>query len=152
MADGHLNVCIECVKNGVKSRADKLSDDPAWIEKERARGREKYHRLYGPSLAPIPGEKKKKTMSKYFGNYPEKLKAKTACQKIRTPEGCHKHHWSYKEEHWLDFLILPLALHYKAHRFMRYSQAHKMYTTLSGTLLDTREKHEQYIQSIKDLL
>lgn len=149
MADGHFNVCKECVKKNVRKRADKLSADPSWVQKERNRGREKYHRLYG--YKPVDTRKKKKTIEKYNGKYPEKEKAQIASQYIKPPEGHHGHHWSYKKEHWKDIIFLPISLHYKAHRFMRYSQEHKMYFTLSGTLLDTREKHEQYIQSIKNL-
>ncbi len=149
MADGHLNVCKECVKARVKKREKTLRDSPEFVEKERRRGREKYHRLYG--YQPIPTARKKRIMNKYRGSYPEKEEAKRASDKIRIEKGKHKHHWSYLKEHWKDVIVLPMRLHFKAHRFMRYSQEHKMYFTLSGTLLDTREKHEQYIESIKDL-
>lgn len=150
MADGHLNVCIECVKSRTKKRESTLRDtDPDFVLKERKRGREKYYRLYG--YRPTSKANKKAINTKYEGTYPEKVKAKIASQYIKAPAGHHGHHWSYNKQHYLDVIFLPIALHYKAHRFMRYSQEHKMYFTINGTLLDTREKHEQYIQSIKNL-
>ena len=48
MADGHVNKCIDCTKNDMHIRINELKLNSDWVEKERARGREKYHRLYSP--------------------------------------------------------------------------------------------------------
>src|SRR5690606_40780954 len=45
MADGHLNKCKQCTKDGVKKRYYQLSNNPEWVESERSRHKEKYHRL-----------------------------------------------------------------------------------------------------------
>ena len=74
MGDGHLNKCMECIKKDVKERAGKLRNDIDWRLSERARGREKYHRLY--RWAERTGNKKE-TSQKYFEKYPEKYTAKT---------------------------------------------------------------------------
>jgi hypothetical protein len=47
MGDGLLGKCKDCTKTDVKNRyRERLATDPTYIEKERARGREKYARLY----------------------------------------------------------------------------------------------------------
>jgi len=45
MADGHLNKCKECNKSDVKKDYYRKIDNPDFVDKERERSREKYHRL-----------------------------------------------------------------------------------------------------------
>jgi hypothetical protein len=45
MKDGHLNKCISCTKSDVHSYYKVKRSDVQWIEKEKARGRDKYYRL-----------------------------------------------------------------------------------------------------------
>lgn len=44
--DGYSSSCKECTKSAMRKNYEKRSQDPEWIEKQRERGREKYHRLY----------------------------------------------------------------------------------------------------------
>lgn len=46
MRDGHLGKCKTCTKSDVATRRDVLKQDPEWIQKERERHREKFHRLH----------------------------------------------------------------------------------------------------------
>jgi len=65
MTDGHLNKCKECTKSQSKERENKLRLNPDWVEKEKERAREKYHRLnYREKHKPSP-ESKKKAVDRY---------------------------------------------------------------------------------------
>ena len=145
MGDGHLNKCKECTKKDSKDRVEILSKDPAFLEKEKKRGREKYHRLnylnkYKPST-----EKKKEIMNRYRDKYPEKHIAKRILGK-NTIKGLHMHHWSYQVDHAKDVIPIDIADHNKAHRFLVYDQERMMYRRYdTNELLDTKESHFEFI-------
>lgn len=139
MGDGHLNKCIECTKMDSRKRFDEKIKEPLFVESERARGRKKYHRYKYKSSAT------KETRIKWENRFPEKLKAAAASQYIKVEDGLQKHHWSYNQEHWKDIIPLNVRNHKKAHRFIQYDQEQMMYRTIEGVLLDTKERHMEYI-------
>lgn len=144
MKDGHLNKCKCCTIRDAANRFLELKLVDGFIEKERERGREKYHRLGYVNNKPKE-ENFKKSHAKYKKLNPEKL----ACRnlKYRTPieTGTQRHHWSYNFEHRRDVIILTTSNHATIHRFLKYDKKNKMYTDLSGNLLDTKEKHLLHI-------
>ena len=148
MGDGHLGKCRECTKKDVKARTDKLRMDPEWAESERVRGREKHRRLYRKSVKPYRSYADR-DQRPWHERYPEKVAAGSHSQHIPAPDGCHKHHWSYREEHWKDVVVLRRADHYTAHRFTIYDDERRQFRKIDGELLDTREAHIAYLAEHK---
>ena len=59
-ADKHLNKCKECTKKDSSERQSTLRKDSNWVVKERARGRDKHHRLYKGKVGSGSAESKKR--------------------------------------------------------------------------------------------
>jgi hypothetical protein len=139
MPDGHLNKCKSCTKKDVKNREEKLKLNDDYIEKERKRGREKYHKYkYKTKNTSAPCQK-------YRKDFPEKYKAQIKSAKIEVLLG-NRHHWSYNEEHYLDIIDISFKDHKKAHRFIIYDRERMMYRRIDNNeLLDTKEKHLEWI-------
>jgi hypothetical protein len=150
MLDGHLNKCKCCTKSDIATRALVLAESKDWVEQERSRHREKYHRLdYRVKHKPTY-ESKKSAMARYWSKYPEKAATRNVL--ARSVNGKERHHWSYKQEHRLDVLYLSQKDHAALHRFLVYDQSAFVYRDLDGNILDTREKHEQYSHRILSAL
>ena len=148
MEDGHLNKCKNCTKKDTKEREKILRSNPEWVEKERIRCRENYHRLNKNRKKP---DKKNKYLIdvKYKNKYPEKYKARNASQRLKKQKGYALHHWSYNENHWKDVIKLSIKDHALLHRNMIYDQERMMYRNINGILLDTKESHLELLEKIK---
>ncbi|MFN9110198.1 MAG: hypothetical protein ACK5XN_09035 [Bacteroidota bacterium] len=150
MLDGRLNKCKFCTKNDSYVREKFLREnDKSWVEKEKKRGREKYHRL-NYKIKKTNKEKSLEYKKEYKKRYPEKRKANIACSNIKKiNDNSHLHHWSYNEEHYKDVIELNFKKHYFIHRFIVYDQNYKMFRRLDTMeILDTREKHIEYIEGL----
>lgn len=149
MGDGHLNKCKECTKKDVKQDYEKNSNDPAFIEKEKERGRNKYHRLYRTTIKDHSQVAASKSDTPWHLRFPEKKKVHSLSQHLNTLiKGNHLHHWSYSVTNAKSVIELTKENHYLAHKYLVYDQEHYLYRTLKNELLDTKEKHIEYIKSV----
>jgi hypothetical protein len=143
----NLSTCKECIKTKSKLQRDLLISTPEGIEKERARHRDKYHRLGYKDVYKPSSERKAEIIKNYKGKYPEKYKAKCASQDLKkTYSENELHHWSYNQDHWKDCIELSVSDHNTIHRFLVYDKESFYYKDLDGNLLDTKEKHLDYIK------
>ena len=134
MADGHLNKCKNCTKSDVhKNYMEKMTDEE-YTEKERARGRDKYHRL---------GYKDREhaKYSKPASNSRRNFEAKYG----RVSSNIELHHWNYN---YLDELIpVDKRIHHRLHKLIRINKNEKFFTVIStGEKLDTMGKHCDFIE------
>ena len=149
MADGHLNKCKTCTKEYSNAREKELRNDPKWVDKQRERGRDKYHRLcYKDKHKPNP-ENRRTSYEKHKNKYPEKYLAINKSQRLPCKKGNHLHHWSYNEEHYKDVIELSVSDHALLHRNMIYDQERMMYRNINGILLDTKGSHIELLNKLK---
>ena len=146
-SDGRLGKCKECCKTQAKERQDRLSKDPAWMEQERERGREKYKRL-GENWSRPTQEAKRAIIRAHNKKYPEKLKARSTSAKLPRSEGNELHHWSYNEAHRKDVIELSISDHAFLHRHIFYDEDLKLYRNEYGAIL-SKEDHINTLKQFK---
>ena len=138
MSDGHLNKCKECTKTDVKKDYKRKSKDVSWVEKERARGREKYHRL---GYKDKDWNNKTRRDFQVSGDIHRTLERMGMCV-----SGKEAHHWNYNRPRSV-ILLTPLA-HHRIHQYVKASRSDKYLYTLDGECLDTEEKTISYYKKV----
>ena len=137
MKDGHLNKCKECTKKDSDIHEKALrAENPEWVEAERIRAKEKYHRLnYRVRQYELNKNKPYKT-SLY----------KALHKKMRVDKNNNVHHWNY--DFCEDVILLSKKDHRFIHRYIRLVNGCNIFQTKDGDVLDTKEKHMEYINSL----
>lgn len=138
MQDGHLNKCKECCKKEADIRKKKLRNNSEdFCEKERLRSIERYHRL---NYKEIQFEQKK--LKLYVnGTY------KNLSRDLKLPSDKNAHHWNYNLVE--DVIILDKKFHRFLHRYLILNEDTLIFTTKDGKILDSKEKHLEFIEKIK---
>lgn len=136
MADGHVNKCKTCNKLDVKKDYYRKCTDSIFVENERIRSKEKYHRLNY--------KERQKELNK---NKPWKQNQvyKNLSRKFKTPKGFELHHWNYNNDFLTDVMILKIKEHRQAHTHLVLDETLLMFKTKLGELLDSRAKHIAFL-------
>lgn len=135
MADGYMAKCKDCTKENVHKNYERKINDPEYVERERARGRDKYRRLYA-------GRVEKNHSHIENSNTRRNLKSKGV-----DIEGMEVHHWDYERR--MDVFILSPRAHKLAHLNLEFDKDTKKFR-YKGELLDTASKHHKALEEIFD--
>ena len=131
MSDGHLNKCKECTKNDVSNNYLVKTKNSEYVEKERARNREKYIRL-----GYINKFKRAHIENSNTSRYLKSIGVLT--------KGFEAHHWNYNLKN--DVIIMDKRSHSRIHKHIMFDKDTNMFRTKSdGVLLDTKDKHMEFI-------
>lgn len=133
MQDGHVNKCKICNKKDVSDNYFKKIDSIEFVEKERKRGREKYHRL--KYVERTYYKKSYSSLTKDVGKY-----LKRRGYDLENKE-CH--HWNYNLKY--DVFIIKRRAHKLIHKNIKYNEELNCFITSDGDILNTAEKHFKYI-------
>lgn len=119
MADRHLNKCKICTRLDTANRIELKKLDPLWVQKERARCREKqkrYHKLGLAVTCPHSAKKWRQTNpQKYYAQIKAdnalrsgKLTRRSICEYCGQPHSrLEKHHPDYSEPLLVQWLCPP---------------------------------------------
>jgi hypothetical protein len=140
MADGHLNKCKDCTKGDSIRRHYEKSKDPNWVEAERIRAREKYHRLN------YKDRQKELNISKEWKN-------SYVCKNLRrdmkvSDTSIELHHWNYNDEYLRDVVKMDIRHHRRLHSYLFLDLDKRIFKDVEGNYLDTKEKHLAYINKL----
>lgn len=128
--------CKECVKERSRIRHHILSSNEDWVEKERERHKDKYHRLgYKEQQKEWDKDKPWKNTSTY----------KNLKRDMKVDKGLELHHWNYNDEYLEDIFILNTREHRILHNSLFLDIEKRIFYLEDGTYLDTKEKHKNFI-------
>ena len=137
MKDGYVNKCKDCQHGKLHNNYIKNSLNSEWKNKEKERQKEKYKRLNYIERQKDDEQKYPWKATSTYKNLPRKLKL---------PIGIEIHHWNYNDEFLEDIFKLSSIQHKLAHKYLLLNIELKLFTDLDGNLLDTKEKHFQYLK------
>ena len=137
------NTCKDCRCSLVRKRYLLKSKNKDWLNKERLRQRDKYNRLNYKEKQKIWDKDKPWKKTSIYKNLNRDLKIK---------KGFSAHHWNYNNSYLRDVIIIERFEHRRAHEFLLLDVDKKIYKTLDGVYLSTKEKHINYLKENKIII
>lgn len=127
--------CKDCRKIFQRNRNKENKNNPDFVEKERARGREKYARLnYKDKQKEWDSNKPWKNTSTY----------KNLHRDLKIPRGISAHHWNYFKLK--DIVLMDNDEHKAFHQLIELDVEKRVFKIKkTGEYLDTRNKHLCFI-------
>ena len=140
MADGHLNKCKDCTKSDTHNNYVDNRKKEDYVEKERARGRDKYWRLYSP----------KKNNPRIGHSAATSFSGTRNTRKFYKRRGIdigdwEFHHWNYNKRN--DVFAIPHRGHVLAHRFLTFDNESGLFY-YEGKLLKTKAEHRAFLEKV----
>lgn len=133
MGDGHLNKCKDCTKRDMHLQHYRNMEDPERAEKERARGKDKYRRLYAGK-------------PRVSVSHPENRSTRAFFERRGIDcSGYELHHWNYNLRN--DIFFLTPSEHKRVHLKMKFDKDTNMFC-YKGNILASRSAHESAIREI----
>lgn len=133
MADGYLNKCKDCTKRDEHIRHYRNMLNPEWVEKERARGRDKHARLYSGENSKPMAHPETRCVRDYFKRRGVDMTGKEI------------HHWNYSALY--DVFFLSPSEHKRVHNKLVFDASTKLFR-YNGVLIESRAEHQQVINEI----
>lgn len=130
MADGHLNKCKDCTKNDVHDNYLKNSQSEEYMNKERNRGRDKYHRLNYV-------RKKSRTMQLTDHNGARNISSKLQHIGVNL-ENKECHHWNYNFPK--SVFVMSRMAHKRIHKHLSLDMNSGVMTFDDGTEILTPDQ------------
>ena len=140
-SDGLLGKCKSCTKKDTKKQTEKNTSTPEGLEKERARHRDKFHRL---------GYNKRQQELRYNKTW-VKLYKYTNLRKKYYPDlskDFELHHWNYTDDYLEDIFVINIKDHRRLHNYLNLDIEKRIFYLDDGSYLDTKEKHKNFIESL----
>lgn len=128
--------CKECSREQNRKIYDERMKDPEYVERERERQRDKWHRLYAGKKSDVMLQKQRL--------YPS-LRSGRRATKSALPAGVELHHWNYNLPK--SLIVLPLGIHHRLHAIIKLNLQEGIYY-YDGRPLDTIEKHMAVVKSV----